>query len=201
MSHALLTWSAYVAHSPSWIAPGVAVRAARVRPLGNGRVGRLLMGLFLNERELLPQPLLYLSAYFERSREAYYGGLMRVSTHGDWDRWIRYVLEGVRVQADEAISLADRLQELSKQYRDQLLAVHATANALALVDQLFISPYFTTRLVQTKLGVSHPTARSTIRALEAQGILRELTPGKKWGKVFFAHEVYAAMSGVDAEAK
>jgi Fic family protein len=52
---------------------------------GNGRVGRLLTGLFLNERDLPPQPLLYLSAYFERSRDAYYDWLLRVSTHGDWD--------------------------------------------------------------------------------------------------------------------
>ena len=87
---------------------------------GNGRVGRLLMNLFLTERGLLPQPLLYLSAYFERSRSAYYDGLMRVSTHGDWDGWIRYVLEGVRVQADEAANLADRLLALQIRYREHL---------------------------------------------------------------------------------
>lgn len=167
---------------------------------GNGRVGRLLMALFLNERDLLPQPLLYLSAYFERSRDDYYAGLMRVSTHGDWDGWIRYVLQGVRVQSDEAIVLADRLQGLNAEYRDRLQAAHATVNALALADHLFISPYVTMRTVQEFLGVSHPTARSTIRALEDQGILTEPIPARKWGKIFTAHEVYAVISGVDAEA-
>ena len=161
---------------------------------GNGRVGRLVMGLFLNERRLLSQPLLYLSAYFERSREAYYDGLMRVSTHGDWDGWVRYVLEGVRQQADEAISLADRLQALNERYRDQLRTARATTNALALVDYLFVNPYVTTRLVQDELGVSHPTARSAISALEEHGLLRERSPGQKWRKVFVAHEIYAAIS-------
>jgi Fic family protein len=161
---------------------------------GNGRVGRLLMGLFLNERGLLPRPLLYLSAYFESSREAYYENLMRVSTHGDWDRWVRYVLEAVRVQSDEAITMADRLQGLNAHYRTRLQESRATATALALVDHLFVSPYVTMRTVQDQFGVSHPTARSAIRTLEDHGILQEW-PGRRWGKVFTANEVYAVISG------
>jgi Fic family protein len=158
------------------------------------------MGLFLNERELLPQPLLYLSAYFERTRDDYYDGLFRVSTDGDWDGWIRYVLAGVRVQADAAIVLADRLQELNGQYRERLLAANATSNALALADYVFISPYITIRMVRERMGVTHPTARAAIRALEEQGILNERDPGRKWGKVFTADEVYALISGGESAA-
>lgn len=161
---------------------------------GNGRVGRLLMGLFLTERGLMPQPLLYLSAYFERNRQAYYGGLMRVSTHGDWDSWIRFVLEGVRVQADEAASLADRLLGLQARYREHLQNVHATANALALVDALFVNPLVTTRRAQDILRVSNPTARSTIRTLEEYGILREIT-NRQWNMVFRADEIYNEIQG------
>ncbi|MEX2210243.1 MAG: Fic family protein [Gaiellaceae bacterium] len=166
---------------------------------GNGRVGRLLMGLFLNDRKLLPQPLLYLSAYFERTRDAYYDGLFRVSTHGEWDKWIQYVLRGVCTQANASIVLADRLQDLNARYRDRLHATHATLNALALVDYLFISPYITIGLVQERLGVTHPTARATIRTLEEHGILNERDPSRKWSKVFTADEVYALISGTDAE--
>jgi Fic family protein len=168
---------------------------------GNGRVGRLLLGLFLNERELLPQPLLYLSAYFERTRDDYYDRLFRVSTHADWDGWIRYVLEGVSIQADAAITLADRLQDLNARYRAQLHAAHATLNALALVDYLFISPYITIRMAQARLKVTHPTARATIRALEEEGILNERDPNKKWGKVFTADEIYGLMSGSESDAE
>lgn len=170
---------------------------------GSGRVGRLLTGLFLNERDLLPQPLLYLSAYFERTRDAYYDGLFRVSTHGDWDGWVRYVLEGVSIQANASITLADRLQDLHARYREQLHAAHATLNALALVDYLFISPYITIGLVQKRLGVTHPTARATIRTLEEHDILNERDPNRKWGKVFTADEVYALISAdpeIEAEA-
>jgi cell filamentation protein, protein adenylyltransferase len=110
---------------------------------GNGRVGRLLMTLFMIERELLPQPLLYLSAYFERERDGYYDGLMRVSTHGDWEAWLIYVLTGVREQATEAASLADRLLELQARTRERLQSRRATANALPLVDALFLNPLMT----------------------------------------------------------
>jgi Fic family protein len=166
---------------------------------GNGRVGRLLTGLFLNERNLLPQPLLYLSAYFERSRDAYYDRLMRVSTHGEWDPWLRYVLEGVRVQADEAITLADRLQELNTRYRLQLHESRATGNALRLVDHLFVSPFVTHANVRDVLGVSNPTARSAVAALRDLGILHELDPTRRWGKAFIAGEIYSVIRGDEAE--
>jgi Fic family protein len=161
---------------------------------GNGRVGRLLMSLFLTERGLMPQPLLYLSAYFERTRSPYYEGLMRVSTHGDWDSWIRYVLEGVRVQAEEAADLADRLLGLQARYREHLQGVHATANSLALVDALFVNPLVTAKRAQIILGVSNPTAHATIRTLEEHGILREVT-NRKWNRVFRADEIQTALRG------
>jgi Fic family protein len=161
---------------------------------GNGRVGRLLMSLFLKERGLMPQPLLYLSAFFERNRSAYYDGLMRVSTHGDWDSWIRYVLEAVRVQAEEAAALADALLGLQAHYREVLQGAHSTANALALVDALFVNPIVTAKRVQQILGVSNPTAHSTIRALEEHGILREIT-NRRWNRVFRADEIYGTLRG------
>lgn len=161
---------------------------------GNGRVGRLLMTLFLIERELLPQPLLYLSAYFERERSAYYGGLMRVSTHGEWEEWIKYVLVGVRDQAAEAADLADRLLELQSSTRERLLQRRATANALALVDALFLNPLLTIRRAQDLLQVSHPTARATIRTLEQAGILREIT-GRPRDMVFRAEAIYSLIRG------
>jgi Fic family protein len=161
---------------------------------GNGRVGRLLMTLFLIERELLSQPLLYLSAYFERERDAYYAGLMRVSTHGDWNAWLTYVLTGVRDQASEAADLADRLLELQASTRERLLQRRATANALALVDSLFLNPIVTIGRAQELLHVTHPTARATIRTLEEAGILREIT-GRPRDMVFRADEIYEVLRG------
>ena len=162
---------------------------------GNGRVGRLLMGLFLTDRGLMPQPLLYLSPFFENRRREYYGGLMRVSTHGDWDGWVRYVLEAVKTQADEAVALADELQTLQARYREEIQKRRSSVKALALVDMLFVNPLFTVRHVQERLGVSAPTARTAVRALMDAGILRELDPARKWQRIYIADELYRLIGG------
>ena len=163
---------------------------------GNGRVGRLLVLLFLAERGLLPQPLLYLSAYFERTRSTYYDLLLRVSTHGDWIGWITYFLEGVRVQAANATELADRLLGLQARYRTALQSARRTANSLALVDHLFVNPIVSASSVQRALGISAPTALATIRILEREGMVREVT-GRKWGMAFQADEILELVRGED----
>src|SRR5256712_11407970 len=76
---------------------------------GNGRVGRLLITTLLCEWQLLPHPVLYLSAYFERTRSEYYGHLLEVNRRGAWKEWIRYFLEGVRSESDDAIRRSSRL--------------------------------------------------------------------------------------------
>lgn len=161
---------------------------------GNGRVGRLLIPIFLAERGLLPAPLLYLSAYFERSRRVYYEALMRVSTHGSWDAWIRYFLEGIRTQALEAADLADKLLALQAKHRRLLHERHVTGNALALSDELFISPVIDAAAASAALNVSLPTARSTIKALVDAAILREIT-GRSWGRVYRADGILELLRG------
>jgi Fic family protein len=161
---------------------------------GNGRVGRLLIALFLRDRGLLPRPLLYLSAYFERTRDTYYELLLRVSTRGEWDLWVRYFLDGVSVQAQEAADLADRLLEMQEKYRERLLAVRATASALALIDHLFNNPLVSTRRVQSALEVTPPTARGAIKTLEEHGIVREIT-GRSRGRIYQADEILDLLRG------
>jgi cell filamentation protein, protein adenylyltransferase len=161
---------------------------------GNGRVGRLLVALFLHERGLLPQPLLYLSAYFERNRSDYYESLMRVSTHGDWNGWLEYFLEGVYQQAQQAAELADQLMSLQAAYREQLQAARVSTNVLALIDALFINPLADTKRVEHVLGVSQPTARAAIKTLEEHGLLTEIT-GRKWGTVYRANDIDKLLRG------
>lgn len=161
---------------------------------GNGRVGRLLIPLFLRDRELLPQPLLYLSAYFERSRSEYYEQLLRVSTHGDWDGWIRYFLIGVSTQAQEAVDLADQLLALHNRYREELQAQHVTANVLTLIDALFENPLIYTRRAELVLDVSAPTARAAIKTLVKHGVLHEIT-NRNWKRVYEAEEIYSLLRG------
>jgi Fic family protein len=161
---------------------------------GNGRVGRLLISLLLHERGLLPQPLLYISAYFERSGAEYYDRLLRVSTHGDWVGWLGYFLTGIEVQAQAAVDDAERLLNLQSGYHDLLSSARARPAAHQLVDLLFANPYVSARRVAESLDISAPTARAAIRDLEVQDILHERT-GRKWGQLFLAEEVLEAVRG------
>lgn len=163
---------------------------------GNGRVGPLLTPLVLVERGLLPQLLLCLSAYVERPGDAYYDRLLHVSTHGEWVAWITYFLRGVRDQAESAADLADRLLALQTKHREALQAARRTANALALVDHLFVNPIVSASSVRRALGVSAPTALNTIRILGKAGILREIT-GRKWGMAFRADGLLALLRADD----
>ena len=167
---------------------------------GNGRVGRLLISLLLHERGLLPQPLLYISAYFERSGAEYYDRLLRVSTHGDWQGWLTYFLQGVEVQSQAAVEDAERLLDLQARYHELLAGAKARAGARQLIDQLFLNPYITAPHAAVLLNVSRPTARAAIRDLVEQDILHEIT-GQKWGQIFLAGEILrAARGGMDKDS-
>ena len=153
---------------------------------GNGRVGRVLITLFLIERGRLSQPLLYLSDFVERHKSDYYDLLQRVRTHGEWIPWIRYFLAGVETTAKDAARRARQLLDL----RESLL--RETKGAKALVDQLLTNPYITIATAAKVLEVTTPTATRLVRELETKGLLRETT-GKNWGKVYVASGVLAAL--------
>lgn len=156
---------------------------------GNGRVGRLLIMLFLIDRGRLSQPLLYLSEFIERHRREYYESLSRIRTHGDWQGWLMYFLNGVRWSAARASRQAKQLLDLREQLRATL---EALPKALPLVDVLFTNPYVNPPRLQKLLGISDPTARVMIAKLETLGVLREVT-GRAWGKLWLAATVLKAI--------
>lgn len=152
---------------------------------GNGRIGRLLITLFLIERERLSKPLLYLSSYIEQSKSDYYNLLQRIRTHGEWTPWLRYFLVAVRDTARSAIAQSQGILALREKYREKLNRQH---RALTLLDELFINPYTTVSRAANRLGVTAPTARKTIGLLEKVGMLEEAT-GKEWGRVWLARPI------------
>lgn len=156
---------------------------------GNGRVGRLLITLFLIERGRLGQPLLYLSEFIERYRADYYFHLQAVRTHGDWAGWLLYFLNGVQWSARRAIRQAGQLVDLREGLRQRLTGL---PKALPLVDALFENPYLVPARIVQLTGVSDPTARTLLRKLTATGVLKEVT-GRQWGKLYVAHEILAAL--------
>ncbi|MBI4597017.1 MAG: Fic family protein [Candidatus Omnitrophica bacterium] len=152
---------------------------------GNGRIGRLLITLFLIERGRLSQPFLYLSAYIETRRDEYYGLLQRVRTHGDWSAWLRFFLAGVADTAQEAVRQAGQLMHLREEFRARL---RDRPKALALLDQLFINPYLTVARASEVLRVSNPTARQAVMLLQQKGMVEEIT-GRAWGRLYLARPI------------
>jgi Fic family protein len=159
---------------------------------GNGRIGRLLLTLLLCAWELLPEPLLYLSAYFEAHRQAYYDHLLAVSQEGSWEAWLRFFLEGVAEQSRDALVRARRLQDLRERYREQFQAEQTSARLLQVVDLLFDQPLTTVTRVAETLDVHFASASQYVQRLEEAGVLREIT-GQARNRVYRADEVLAAI--------
>jgi Fic family protein len=150
---------------------------------GNGRIGRLLVVLLLVHWKLLPSPLLYLSAFFERNRTQYYDLLLGVSQRGAWRDWVEFFLRGVEEQALDATRLAHHVLDLQQDWRQRLTAARTSPLALRLADDLFVAPMITVPHAVQVLGVSYNTARSAVDRLVAAGILSPEPaeePGARW---------------------
>ena len=152
---------------------------------GNGRVGRLLIVLFLMERGRLSQPLLYISAYIEEHRREYYDVLQAVRTDGDWIGWLRFFLAGVEEISKEAVQHAGRLMSLREQWRERLAG---SRTAVRLIDALLVNPYMSVARAQRVLNVSNPTARQAVTRLQKLGMLTEIT-GRSWGRLYLARPI------------
>jgi len=166
---------------------------------GNGRLGRLLMPLFLIEKNCLSQPLLYLSAFFETRRDSYYGALMKGRTTGALGPWLLLFLEAVKTQAKDASAKADRLAALEADFRRRLRFTRSRV-AHALVDEVFGGLFVTASRVAAREKVTPPSARIAIEQLVSAGILREMT-GRKSGRVYSSPEVLRILDTEGPEAR
>lgn len=159
---------------------------------GNGRIGRLLIVLLLVTWQLLPAPLLYLSAYFETHRQSYYDLLLAVSQRGDWEDWLIFFLQGITSQARDAVLRADRLQILREYYRQEFQGQRAVAKLLQVIDLLFLRPVVTIQQLETEIEVTFTTANKYVSQLQDKGILREIT-GQARNRVFVAEAILRAI--------
>ena len=155
---------------------------------GNGRVGRLLITLELCERQVLPAPFLYLSAFFDATRADYYSGLRGISENGDWSRWLQYFLNGVARQAEDALSRAERAHKLLASWRQKLAGDAHAKVALQIIDLLGANPFMTPRGAQKRLGIAYNTIMRAIGQLEKRGIIKEVT-GARRARVYCARKL------------
>ncbi len=195
---ALNDWEDFLEHAPSL---PTLVRAAMlhyqfltIHPFldGNGRVGRLLVLLFLATEERLPVPLLYLSPYFEGRRREYYDRLQAVRERGALQEWIQFFLTAVEAQANDGVRRAKSLLALRERYRSELAGTRNRSPEL--VEMLFENPIIYGALVRDQLSMSSQGALNQIRALERRGWLSEVgTTGRGGAKLWLAQEVFDAI--------
>ena len=151
---------------------------------GNGRIGRLLITLYLCVNGVLRSPLLYLSLYLKTHRSDYYRLLQEVRLRGDWEAWLRFFLEGVTETASQAFDAATRIVQLFKDDRERIVAESERAgSALRLHDVLQQSPFVTSTMLSRDTGLSVPTVNAALVDLQGLGIVREVS-GRRRGRVF-----------------
>lgn len=163
---------------------------------GNGRVGRLLITLLLcaPEQRVLSRPLLYLSLYLKRNRDAYYEHLQRIRTDGAWEEWVEFFLEGVIEVSISATETTSKIVGLVERDRQRVHALGRPAGSAARVHEaavrevVLIIPWTAGRI-----GLSEPTVGKACRHLQELGILREIT-GRARGKIFVYHDYLALLN-------
>lgn len=157
-------------------------------PDGNGRVGRLLIPLILYERKEISQPLLYMSSYFEKNYEDYIDHMLAISKMGLWTSWISFFLEGIEETCKDAITRAQSLQTLQKNYYGKIQRARSSALLGQLIELLFEHPAITVPYAAERLQISYNAAKNNINRLVEAQILRS-SRGDSRPMVFVAADI------------
>ena len=145
---------------------------------GNGRVGRLVITLLLVERDLLKTPLLYLSAWFERTRSEYYARLLGTTAAGEWHEWLVYFLKGVAFEARDAARRIRTIDGLLLRWRGQVASGKSKAPE-AVLELFRETPFWTTTDIARRLGIAFSTAARAIERLQDAGIVSPAGNGRR----------------------
>lgn len=154
---------------------------------GNGRMGRLLITLLLIEQKLLPSPLLYLSAFFEATRDEYYRQLYNLSSKGTWEDWLTYFLNGIAIQSADVLSRAERINGLLNDWK-----IQASSVAPQVIEYFAVNPFLTIKKISEQLDVAFTTAQRTIKKLETLGIITQTTDSQR-NRVYCATKILAIL--------
>lgn len=181
LPHAMDRWERYL-HAP---APDLLVQLAiahaefeAIHPFldGNGRMGRLVVPLFLWSKGLLSRPNFYLSAYLESHRDEYYDRLLAVSRDGDWTGWCVFFLQALVAQAQENIAKARDILGLYQSRKDWIAEVTRSQYGVRALDWFFARPIFKTSDFVETAGIPKPTAKRILRVVREHDLLREIHP-------------------------
>ena len=151
---------------------------------GNGRIGRLLIPVYLVSKEILSSPILYLSDFFEKNRTIYYDNLMRVRTHNNLKQWIKFFLVGVIETSKKGVETFDGILKLQKEIDEKLHSFKGKIDdARKIISILYQNPIIDAQKVEKIIAKSHMSAYKQISILENLGIIKEITGGQS-GKIY-----------------
>jgi len=154
---------------------------------GNGRIGRLLITLLLIAQKILPSPLLYLSAFFEATRDEYYRQLYNVSSKGTWNEWFIYFLDGISLQSEDVLSRAEKINNLLHNWRLQI-ANQSSNVPLKIVEHFARNPYLTITNIAQELQIAYSTAQRGVQRLTSKKIITQVNENKR-DKVYCATQI------------
>jgi len=155
---------------------------------GNGRIGRSLITLYLCKKNKISKPLLYASDYFEKHRREYYEILLNTNKTGKFEDWIKFFLEAIKVQSEDALERTIKIQKLRERYQEKTKNHKQAINLLNVVDLLFKNPFIQINQIAKQLSITYPTAKKAVENLIRLNILKSATE-KERNKLFVAHEI------------
>jgi len=155
---------------------------------GNGRIGRLLIPLYLCEKGNIRHALIYLSAFFEKYDKEYRERLLQVSQNSDWNRWFKYFLTAISEQSKASMQSVENLIRLKRSYDTTLRRTKASKNVERVMESLFVNPYTTPNNIMTYLNVSYQTAVNVINTLAKLEIIKKYDERKR-NKVYIAPRI------------
>jgi len=164
---------------------------------GNGRLGRLLITFFLVWRNVLDEPMLYLSAYLKAHQQEYYDRLTQVRVDGNFEAWVRFFLEGVITVSEQVINTTRRLQHLEREDTDRLIQSPVGLNGLLLMRLLMRQPVVRVKDVQNALSISYNNANALIAKAQALGILEQTSSVRRNRKFLYREYIAILAEGTE----
>lgn len=144
---------------------------------GNGRLGRMLIPLFMCQTGLIQRPMFYISAFLEANRDVYYDKLLAVSCDNDWTGWCHFFLMAVQQQAEENFRKASAIQELYNQMKTYFIDITRSQHAIHALDWIFDTPIFSSTDFVRCGNIPVPTAKRILMLLKKDGVIKEFYSG------------------------
>jgi Fic family protein len=164
---------------------------------GNGRVGRLLITLYLVSRGILDQPMLYLSAYLKIYQQEYYDRLQQVRTQGTYEKWISFFLEGIEVVSNMVIDTTRRIQKLEREHTDAIVAAGAGNEGIVFIRFLLQQPVIYVKDIAEAMNLSFTKANKIVALGEQLGILQQINQHKRNRKYIYKNYVDILSEGTE----